>query len=179
MHPLCKENYAHAFELIKRPINTSILDGLESARFCLVRGMVEAWGGYSNEALQDLQEALETFERENSVDDLIDALLEIGTAYMGCTGAEPFKFGQPEKALAAHLRALALCKYNRNVSKQFYASVVAFVTSEDCGLHELSEKIVSEAWTALQKIGDLRSRDSNEPWYHWMAGLLIESKAVN
>ena len=175
---LVQGNYAHALELIRRPINTSTLDRLESARFCLVRGMVEAWGGYSNEALQDLQEALETFERENSVDDLIDALLEIGTAYMGRTGAEPSKFGHPEKALAAHLRALALCKYTRNVSKQFYASVVAFVTSEDCGLHELSEKIVSEAWTALQKIGDLKSRDSNEPWYHWMAGLLIESKAV-
>ncbi len=86
---LVQGNYAQAFVLAKKPIDVGLLDRLEGARFCLVRGMVEAWGGYTKDALKDLLFSLRTFEEENSIAHLIDALTEVGTAYMGRDDSSP------------------------------------------------------------------------------------------
>ncbi len=176
---LIEGNYGHALELAKKSISLPD-DKLECARFRQVKGMVEAWGGYTTEALQDLEFAQRVFEEEYSLLDVIDADIELSLAYiMERLPENPAVLGQPEKSLGAILRALAISEYTQNLNKQVYANIIMYMVYNKCALTGEAEKSAQATANVVLKIGDPQSRNSNEAWSHWMTSFTIENKAMD
>jgi tetratricopeptide (TPR) repeat protein len=171
-------NYGHALELVKTPIEGKLDDRLEYARFLSVKGMVEGYGAYVPEAKQDLEEALKVFEEDYSLQDIIDALTQLSIVYVMEKAADN-SLGQPEKALASILRALALCEYTKNLGKQVEGNVIAFIIYSKCALSKEIAQTVKASFDAVQKIGDPTSRDSNATWSYWMSSFQTELKAMD
>jgi len=174
---LLQGNYGLALEIVTKSLDFTEVDKLEGARFLLMKGMVEAWGGYMPNALNDLQSALNVFEAEYSLPDVIDALLEISIAYMEKSPESNSRLGQPKNAVSSILRALSLCEYTKDISRQFYGSVVGFVICTECGLDSLAKDILKVNTQIMQTLGDSRSKDSSEPWNRWVSSYMIEISA--
>ena len=174
---LVQGNYEEALLIVKQPIDTTA-DKLESTRFRLMKGMVEAWGGDAQHGLEDIMYSLNIFEKEYSLADVIDSLLELSIAYLLRDKANSTRDPQLKKAIASLFRALTICEDTNNISKQFYGTAVGFIVCQECGLPKQSENLVKESQRVMQKISDPQSRDSNEPWYYWISGYAMEGKVT-
>ena len=177
---LMEGNYGHALELVSKSLNSPLADRLENARFSLVKGMVEGWGGYGPEAKLDLQRALDVFVEEYSLVDTIETLSELAIGYiLERSPDNSSSLGQPEKALASALCAHAIAKHTKDLSKQVNANEILFIIYNKCGLLKEAIDVVSENFQLGNEIGDPVSRASNQTWTYWMSGYLAEIRAVD
>ena len=177
---LIQGNYAHALELVNQTTLRLADNNLENARFLQVKGMIEGWGGYGAQALEDLQQALIIFEQENSFLDIIDVLTQLCIGYIIERAPDnSASLGQPENALASIIRSLALCDSCQNLVKQVDANLMAFIIHNKCSLPNEAAAVVQSSFEAVQKIGDPISRAANEATSCWMGGFLTEVKAMD
>jgi predicted ATPase len=171
-------NHNRAFTLIRKPLNLSDIEPLETARYSLTKGTIEAWGGNVKESTQNLEEALQTFEETQTKQETIDALIELAIAYMGKL-KDDSNTPQLEKSLASITRALTLSEQLKDKYKQTSALQTAFTIFYAYGLkkeaHAIAEKL---AKTALS-MNELESRRLNQAWSHWMTGFIIETNAMD
>jgi KaiC/GvpD/RAD55 family RecA-like ATPase len=173
-------NYGHALEIVKRTIENPPADRLEKARFLQVKGMVETWGGYVNEGLEDLKNALTVFEEEYSLLDIIDALAELSIAYiMERAPGSPSSLGQPEKALASILRAIALAESTKNLAKEVYGNEIAFIIYNKCALLEETSKSVENSFEIVERISESPGKDFQKAYNNWMSSFITEIRAVD
>ena len=175
---LLQGNYAHALEIVKKTVENPPMERLENARFCLVKGMVESWGMYIAEALQDLEGALRVFEEVYSLPDMTDALAELALTYvLERAPGNSSSLGQPEKALASGLRSVALSEYTKDFDKQDHAFLLSFIVFLKCSLQKEAMEVVTGSLKAVEKISDPITRASNLAYVYWMSGWVTELKA--
>lgn len=177
---LIEGNYARALELVSKTTARLPENKLENARFLAVKGWVEGWGGFGAKALEDLQQALEVFEKEYSILDMIDALTQECIAFIILRApGNPASLGQPENALASVIRSLALSDTCQHLPKQVDGNTMAFIIHNKCALPKEATEVVEASFKAVQKIGDPVSRTLNESTCCWMRGFLTEVKAMD
>jgi KaiC/GvpD/RAD55 family RecA-like ATPase/tetratricopeptide (TPR) repeat protein len=171
-------NYAHALEIVKKPVENPPVDRLEIARFNSVKGMIESLGFYVAEGKQDLEGALRVFEEEYSLSDMTDALANLALDYILQRDPEnSSSLGQPEKSIAAMLRSITLSEYLRAFDKQDWAFLNSFIVYLKCNLQKEAMDVVTESLKTVEKISDPMTRASNLAIVYWMAGWATELEA--
>jgi predicted ATPase len=174
---LLEGNHNRAFSLIQKPLNLSGIGQLENARYSLVKGTIEAWGGNIKESLLDLEGALKTFEENTSNQEIIDALIELAIAYMG--KVKDNSNVQLEKSLACITRALNLSEQLKDKYLQASALQIAFAVFYAYGLKKEAQVLAEKLSKISLSINDPQSRRLNEAWSHWMTGFIIETNAMD
>ncbi len=171
-------NTSYTLDLARKAMETadaikgdSEIERLECARTRLNKGLLERSRGKRKEALEDFDKAIEVFEEECSLPDLVDALPQFAWALADD--------GQLEYALAAALRACSLSEQSVSLAQKDQALLILSLIFTFCGLRSEALQINRDEQTIGEKISDPASRWWNRAMSHNVSGLLLEFEAAD
>ena len=167
-------DFSHSLEIANKAMEIVTenpqLDRLECARARLNKGMMERSTGNSKAAIQDDEEAVQVFEEEYSLPDLVEGLPELAWAYVD--------EGQLENGLSMAIRACALSEYARSLDRQDVAILVLSLLFFFCGLGNEAQQTNLEEFKIAEKITDPLSRWWNQTMSYKMSSALFETQAT-